>query len=96
MEYREVVLDMRKRLIQVPIDDELLGQLDLLSKARKVPRAETIRAACRSLVLQTKEAELERRYVESYKAQPEAPIWGEVGALLAAEVWGQEDWDEPG
>ena len=44
--------------------------------------------------LSKKERELERKYVQGYRRNPEDPAVGKVGEKLAAEVWPKESWDD--
>ena len=39
-------------------------------------------------------AELDRQYVQGYRRKPEDPEVGKMGAMLAAEVWPNENWDD--
>jgi len=87
---------MRKRtkVIQVPIQEYLLGRLDEVSRERGQSRAAFIREACAHYVTSLREAELDRQYVEGYKRFPESTEDAEWRTRLAAEVWGEEEWDE--
>jgi len=83
---------MTKKVIQVPVDEELLKNLDSLSKKQRKARAELIRQACLSYLEQAKEEELDKIYREGYKRIPETPDMGEVGAALLAEILPKESW----
>jgi len=84
----------KARIIQVPIGEELLSKLDEVSRDRGQSRSALIREACARYVANVWEAEAERRYIESYRNDPEDPAMGIAGAKLAAGVWGEEDWSE--
>ncbi len=84
------------KVIQVPMEEELLRQVNRLARARRSTRAALIREACQEYLRRLKEEELERRYIEGYRRKPEDPAWGELGAKLATQVWPREDWDEEG
>ena len=84
----------RNRVIQVPIQEDLLGTLDEVSRERGQSRAAFIREACARYVASLHEAELEQQYVEGYKRFPESTKDSEWRAWLAAEVWGENEWDE--
>ena len=84
------------KIIQVPMDEKLLRAVNRRAKARRSTRAALIRAACDAYLRKLEEEELDRRYIEGYRRKPENPVWGEVGAKLAAEVLPPEDWDEAG
>lgn len=82
------------KVIQVPMEEELLRRVNRLARARRSTRAALIREACQEYLRRLEEQELERRYVEGYRGKPEKPAWGKAGAKLAARVWPKDDWDE--
>ena len=82
------------KVIQVPMEEKLLQAVNRKARASRSTRAALIRAACQEYLQRLEEQELERRYVEGYRRNPEKPLWGEAGAKLAAEVLAKEDWDE--
>jgi len=82
------------KVIQVPMDEPLLREINRQARARGSTRAALMREACREYLRRREEEELERRYVEGYRRKPENPTWGEAGAKMAAEVLAVEDWDE--
>lgn len=87
----------KARIIQVPIGEELLSKLDEISVERGESRAAVIREACAKYVTRLEEAAAIERYIRSYTETPETEEekqWAELGAQLAAEVWGEEDWGE--
>ena len=85
------------RVIQVPIDDDLLGKLDTLSEKKGQSRAAVIREACRKYVTEERRRQMDEEYAEGYRRIPEDPALAESYAKLAAEVWGHEDFsDWPG
>jgi len=83
---------MTTKIIQVPMNEELLKKLNKFSKKQKVKRAALVRQACERLLKQLQEEELDRQYVEGYRRIPEDPAIGEAGLKLAAEVLAKEDW----
>jgi len=83
---------MTTKIIQVPMNEELLKKLNKFSKKQKVKRAALVRQACERLLKQLQEEEMDRQYVEGYRRIPEDPAIGEVGAKLAAEILSKEDW----
>lgn len=83
---------MTTKIIQVPMDEELLKNLNKVCKKQKVKRAALVRQACERLLKQLQEEEMDRQYVEGYKRIPEDPAIGEVGLKLAAEILVKEDW----
>jgi hypothetical protein len=82
------------KIIQVPMDDKLLREMNRKAKASRSSRAALIRKACEEFIRRLEEEELDRQYVEGYRRKPEDPIWGEIGSKLATEVWPREDWKE--
>lgn len=82
------------KVIQVPIDDELLRAVNRRAKTLRSTRASLIRTACQEYLRRLEEAELDRRYVEGYRRTPEQGQIGRTGATLASRVWPREKWDE--
>ena len=82
------------RVIQVPMDDDLVGKLDALSEKQRQSRAAVIREACRKYVTEERRRQMDEQYAEGYRRIPEDGVMGEVGAKLAAEVWGPEDFSD--
>lgn len=83
---------MMKRVIQVPIDDDLLGFLDDVSSERSQSRSDLIREACQVYLRQIRREELEEQYVQGYRRIPDEPVVSEgqvrmVGHVLPKEVW---------
>ncbi|MBI2850794.1 MAG: ribbon-helix-helix protein, CopG family [Chloroflexi bacterium] len=83
---------MVKKIIQVPVDEELLKDLDRLSKKQRKARSEVIREACVIYLARVKEEELDRIYREGYKRIPEDPAEIEALTALASEVLPKEEW----
>jgi metal-responsive CopG/Arc/MetJ family transcriptional regulator len=83
---------MIKKVIQVPVDPELLAALDELSKKRRKARSELIRDACQQYLREVENEELDRCYRNGYEAVPEEPEVGEAQAALTSRVLPQESW----
>ena len=83
---------MVKKVIQVPIDEELLKNLDSLSKRRHKARAEVIRQACLRYLQQVEYEELDRLYQQGYIRIPEEPEVGEIQIAVSGEVLSKESW----
>jgi len=81
-----------KKVIQVPVDAELLAALDDLSKKRCKARSELIRRACQLYLREVENEELDRIYQNGYEAMPEEPEIGETQAAMASQVLSQESW----
>ena len=83
---------MKAKIIQVPMDEELVARLDAHAEKAGRPRAEIIRAACLSHLKRLEEAELDRVYVEGYKRIPEDPALSETLAAMIGHVLPPENW----
>lgn len=83
---------MAKKIIQVPIGEHLLSDLNKYSKKQKKTRAEFIREACKHYVAETEEAEMDKQYVEGYRKFPESTEMGEVGEKLLLQILPDEEW----
>ena len=83
---------MAKRVIQVPVDDGLLKELDNLSKRQHKARAELIRQACQQYLRQVEKREMDRIYQEGYLRLPEEPEIGESQVAMSGEFMSQEPW----
>lgn len=81
-----------KTIIQVPIDQDLLQALDLLSRTQGRSRAALIRDACRLYMLHTDEERLEQEYIQGYQRIPEDPALGEAQIAILGHVLPEEHW----
>ena len=83
---------MAKKVIQVPVDDELLKDLDSLSKKQRKARSELIRQACKRYLRQIEYEELDKLYQQGYMSIPEEPEVGEVQIVMSGETLCKESW----
>ena len=83
---------MAKKVIQVPVDEELLNDLNNLSKKQRKARAELIRQACLRYLQQVEYEELDRLYQQGYMRIPEEPEAGEIQIAVSGEVLSKESW----
>ncbi len=83
---------MAKKVIQVPVDEGLLRDLDNLSQKRGKARSELIRQACIRYLRDVEDEELDRLYQRGYAKTPEGPEIGEAQTALAGEVLSRESW----
>ena len=83
---------MVKKVIQVPVDEELLIALDQTSRKQKKARAKLIREACECYLEQMESEELDRLYRQGYERLPEEPELGEAQIGLAGETLPEESW----
>ena len=89
----------RKKIIQVPIGEDLLARLDKVAYEIQEPRAAVIREACARYITNREAAELERQYIEGYRRYPESDIGDAARLALISEAWahlGPWDDDEEG
>lgn len=80
------------RVIQVPMEEELVQTLDSCSQKLGRSRADIIREACRRYLKRIEREELDRIYREGYDRLPEEPIMALTQAGLLAEVLPKEEW----
>lgn len=83
---------MGKKVIQVPVDEELLTALDQLSRKQRKARSELIRQACQNYLRQVESEELDRLYQQGYEKLPEGPESGEAQVAVAGEILPRESW----
>jgi metal-responsive CopG/Arc/MetJ family transcriptional regulator len=83
---------MVKKVIQVPVDEELLTALDRTSRKQCKARAELIREACQCYLQQVESEELDRLYQQGYEKVPEDPQSGEAQIGLAGQILPEESW----
>ncbi|MFP3975442.1 MAG: ribbon-helix-helix domain-containing protein [Dehalococcoidia bacterium] len=83
---------MAKKVIQIPVDEELLAALDQLSRKQSKTRSELIRQACQHYLEELESEELDRLYQQGYERFPEKPEAGDVQIALADEVLPGESW----
>ena len=83
---------MPKKVIQVPVDEELLKNLNSLSKKQSKTRSEVIREACVSYLARKKDEELDRIYREGYKRIPETTEIAEAQEAMLGEILPKESW----
>ena len=80
------------KIVQVPMEEELLGALNELSKARASSRSAIIRRACREYVHRVRQEALDDAYERGYRHVPEEKTVGEAQAGLAGRVLPEESW----
>jgi len=82
------------KVIQIPMDEDLLEAVNEQAKSQRSTRSALIRAACAEYLHKLEQEALERKYVEGYRRKPESPLVGKLGEKMAQEVWQEETWDE--
>jgi metal-responsive CopG/Arc/MetJ family transcriptional regulator len=83
---------MVKKVIQVPVDEELLVALDQRSRKQNKARAELIREACQAYLEQVESDELDRLYQQGYERVPEESKLGNAQANLVVGILPKESW----
>ncbi len=83
---------MVKKVIQVPVDEDLLIALNQLSRKQRKARSELIRQACQRYLEQVESEELDRLYQQGYERLPEEPEMGDAQIALAGEILPKESW----
>lgn len=83
---------MSKKVIQLPIDDELLKNINYLSKKQHKARAALIREACKNYIVLTEQAESERLYEQGYEKMPETADNGEAQLTMLKKIAPAEKW----
>ena len=83
---------MIKKVIQVPVDEELLIALNQTSRKQNKARAEFIREACECYLEKVESEELDRLYQKGYENLPEESGLGEAQIAIAGEILPGESW----
>ena len=83
---------MTKKVIQVPVNEELLKNLNNLSRKQRKSRSEVIREACVIYLARVKEEEMDRIYREGYKRIPETTEIAEAQEAMLGEILPKESW----
>ena len=81
-----------KKIIQVPIEHDLLERIDETVRVVAESRSAFIREACRLRLKNLQAREMDRRYVEGYRKKPEDTAWAETSAKLLARRLPREKW----
>lgn len=81
-----------KKIIQVPIEDDLLERIDTTAGAVAESRAAFIREACKQRLKSFETKELDRRYMDGYRKKPEELDWAEASAGLLSKRLPKEKW----
>jgi metal-responsive CopG/Arc/MetJ family transcriptional regulator len=80
------------KIIQIPLDQELLAELDRASRERRSSRAALIREACRDWLRRLRERRLDEIYEEGYRRIPPDSAASEAQMKMLSEVLPEEDW----
>ena len=85
-------MNIPNKIVQVPMEKELLAALDELSKAQASSRSAIIRRACHEYLRRVREEALDDEYERGYRRIPESESVGQAQAALAAQVLPEESW----
>ncbi len=81
-----------KKVIQVPIDECLLNDLNNVSKRQEKSRSELIREACQQYLSHIESQELDAAYEQGYRRLPEDAGSGTAQLSVIDHVLPGEDW----
>ena len=89
---------MPKKVIQIPVDRDLLEALNKVSRQQARSRSALIREACAQYIATAEKEERIRQYVEGYRRMPETQdeldfaesSAGALTELLADDPWNEE------
>ncbi len=81
-----------KKIIQVPIEDDLLKRIDASAGVVAESRAAFIREACQQRLNSLQAKELDRVYMEGHRSQPEDLDWATSAARLLSKRLPKEKW----
>ncbi len=80
------------KIIQVPIEDELLERIDTSAGAAGQSRTAFIREACKQRLKSLEAEELDRRYVAGYRKKPEDLEWAKASVRLLSKRLPKDKW----
>ena len=80
------------KIIQVPMEEDLLKQIDATASIVAESRAAFIREACQQRLKSLHAKELDRLYIEGHQAHPEDLDWAESSAKLLFKRLPKEKW----
>ncbi len=80
------------RIVQVPMDGDLIAALDALAEQRREARAAVIRDACRQYLRGARDRQLDALYQEGYRRLPETAAVGEAQVAVVSQVLPEETW----
>lgn len=81
-----------KKIIQVPMEDDLLKRIDASAGVLAESRAAFIREACQQRLKSLQAKELDRLYMEGHRSRPEDLDWAESSAQLLSRRLPKEKW----
>lgn len=80
------------KVIQVPMEEELLKQIDATAGVVAESRSAFIREACQQRLKSLQAEELDRLYIEGHQKHPEDVDWAQSSAKLLSKRLPKEKW----
>jgi hypothetical protein len=80
------------KIIQVPMEEELLNRIDATAGVVAESRAAFIREACQQRLKSLRAKELDRCYIEGHQNRPESLDWAENSAKFLSKRLPKENW----
>ena len=80
------------KIIQVPMEEELLKRIDATAGIVAESRAAFIREACEQRLKNLRAKELDRLYIEGHQSHPENLDWARSSAKLLSKRLPKEKW----
>jgi hypothetical protein len=80
------------KIIQVPMEEELLKQIDATAGIVAESRAAFIREACQQRLKSLHAKELDRLYIEGHQSRPASLDWAQSSAKLLSKLLRKEKW----
>lgn len=80
------------KIIQVPMEEALLKQIDTTAGVMAESRSAFIREACQQRLKSLRAKELDRLYIEGHQSHPEDLGWAQSSAKLLSKRLPKEKW----
>ena len=80
------------KIIQVPMKETLLKQIDVTAGVVSESRSAFIREACQQRLKSLRAKELDRLYIEGHQSHPEDLDWAKSSATLLSKRLPKEKW----
>jgi len=77
---------MARREVLVQLDDDLVGQLDKIARARGTNRSALLREGAQAVIDADERRDADRCLIDAYRRMPEDPALIESAARLAART----------
>lgn len=87
-----MVKNKTRKIIQVPMEEELLKKIDATAGIVAESRSAFIREACQQRLKSLRAKELDRLYIEGHQSHPEDLDWARSSAKLLSKRLPKEKW----